>query len=194
MLQWVARIDRDPQSRIDAALGDWLWSFADAVVDCLGDPAVPRADAARRVLSGYAQRMSTQLHLETLRRWISMAEQDFTGDFLDVFTPDYQGHIAGRVHLDLEGLRQTEVGFGQAFFDTQRTVHELLAFDDRAVMRVTTEATHVGAFRGIPATGRRIRFTALVLYRFQDQRICESWTELDLAGLLQTLLAEGPRP
>jgi predicted ester cyclase len=138
--------------------------------------------------------MSTQLHLETLRRWIRMAEQDFTGDFLDVFTPDYQGHIAGRVHLDLDGLRQTELGFGQAFSDTQRTVHELLAFDDRAVMRITTEATHTGAFRGIPATGRRIRFTALVLYRFRDHRICESWTELDLAGLLQTLLAESPSP
>lgn len=134
--------------------------------------------------------MSTQHHLETLRRWIVMAEHGFTGDFLEIFTPDYQGHIAGRVHLNIEALRQTELGFGQSFSATQRIVHELLAFDDRAVMRITTEATHSGAFRGIAATGRRIGFTALVLYRFRDGRICESWTELDLAGLMTQLLSD----
>jgi predicted ester cyclase len=60
----------------------------------------------------------------------------------------------------------------------------LLAFDDRAVMRITTRARHTGDFRGIAATGRPIGFTALVLYRFRESRICESWTEFDLAGLL----------
>ena len=137
--------------------------------------------------------MTTKQHLETLQRWIAMAEQDFAGDFLDVFTPDYQGHIAGRIHLNLETLRQTEVGFAQSFSNTQRTVHELLAFDDRAVMRITTEATHTGSFRGIPATGRRMSFTALVLYRFRDSRICESWTELDVAGLMSQILNDSAK-
>jgi predicted ester cyclase len=56
-------------------------------------------------------------------------------------------------------------------------------------MRITTQARHTGDFRGIPATGRPMSFTALVLYRFRDGRICESWTELDLAGLLAQLTA-----
>ena len=132
---------------------------------------------------------TTDTNLATLRHWIAMAEAGFAGDFLEVFTPDYAGHLAGRIDLDLALLKQTELGFGLAFTDTTRTVHELLAFDDRAVMRITTESTHSGEFRGIPPTGRRVRFTALVLYRFRDGRICESWTELDLAGLLQQLTA-----
>ena len=130
--------------------------------------------------------MVTADNLATLRRWIAMADAGFAGDFLDIFTPDYAGHIAGRVHLDLETLKQTEFGFGLAFTET---VHELLAFDDRAIMRITTQARHTGDFRGIPATGRPMSFTALVLYRFRDGRICESWTELDLAGLLAQLTA-----
>ena len=129
----------------------------------------------------------TDRNLGTLRRWIAMADANFVGDFLEVFTPDYAGHLAGRIELDLALLQQTELGFGLAFTDTVRTVHELLAFDDRAVMRITTEATHSGEFRGIAPTGRRIRFTALVLYRFREGRIAESWTELDLAGLIQQL-------
>ncbi len=133
--------------------------------------------------------MTTTENLATLQRWIAMADAGFEGDFLDIFTPDYAGHIAGRVHLDLEMLKQTEFGFGLAFTETVRTVHELLAFDDRAIMRITTQARHTGAFRGIPATGRPMSFTALVLYRFRDGRICESWTELDLAGLLAQLTA-----
>ena len=131
--------------------------------------------------------MSPATHLATLRRWIAMAETGFAGDFLEVFTPDYTGHLAGRIDLDLALLKQTELSFGQSFTDTVRTVHELLAFDDRAVMRITTECTHSGEFRGIAPTGRRVRFTALVLYRFREGRICESWTELDLAGLLAQL-------
>ena len=67
----------------------------------------------------------------------------------------YAGHLAGRIDLDLALLKQTELGFGLAFTDTIRTVHELLAFDDRAVMRITTESTHSGEFRGIPPTGRK---------------------------------------
>ena len=131
--------------------------------------------------------MSTETNLATLRRWIAMAEAGFAGDFLDIFTPDYAGHLAGRIDLDLAMLQQTEFAFGVAFTETVRTVHELLAFDDRAVMRITTESTHTGEFRGIAPTGRRVRFSALVLYRFREGRICESWTELDLAGLIQQL-------
>ena len=95
--------------------------------------------------------MVTADNLATLRRWIAMADAGFAGDFLDIFTPDYAGHIAGRVHLDLEMLKQTEFGFGLAFTETVRTVHELLAFDDRAIMRITTQARHTGDFRGIAA-------------------------------------------
>jgi predicted ester cyclase len=131
-------------------------------------------------------------NLATLHRWIAMADAGFQGDFLDIFTPDYAGHIAGRVHLDLETLKQTEFGFSESFTETVRTVHELLTFDDRGIMRITTQAQHTGAFRGIPATGRSITFTALVLYRFRDARICESWTELDLAGLLAQLTTSAP--
>jgi predicted ester cyclase len=131
--------------------------------------------------------MVTSQNLATLQRWIAMADTGFAGDFLEVFTIDYAGHISGRVHLDLEGLRQTELGFALAFTETVRTVHELLAFEDRALMRITTAARHTGTFRGIAAMGRPICFTALVLYRFRDGRICESWTELDLAGLLAQL-------
>ena len=133
--------------------------------------------------------MSTADNLATLRRWIAIADAGFAGDFLDVFAPDYAGHIAGRVHLDLATLKQTEFGFNEAFTETVRTVHELLAFDDRAIMRITTQARHTGPFRGIPATGRPMSFTALVLYRFRDARIVESRTELDLAGLLAQLTA-----
>ena len=133
--------------------------------------------------------MSTSDNLDTVRRWIALAERGFDGDFRDIFTTDYAGHIAGRVHLDLALLQQTERGFGLAFTEVVRTVDELLAFEDRAVMRITTRARHTGDFRGIAATGRPIGVTALVLYRFREARICESWTEFDLAGLLTQMSA-----
>ncbi len=131
--------------------------------------------------------MTPEAHLAIVRHWIQMAEAGFIGDFTEVFSTNYAGHLAGRIHLDLEALKQTELGFGVSFTGTTRVIDELWASGDRAVMRITTRAHHTGDFRGLAATGRAIVFTAIVIYRFENGKIAESWTELDLAGLLQQL-------
>jgi len=35
----------------------------------------------------------------------------------------------------------------------------------------------------IPASGREVVFAGIVIYRFRDAKIAESWGELDCAGL-----------
>lgn len=54
---------------------------------------------------------------------------------------------------------------------------------------VRTEATHLDDFNGIAATGRRVQFSGIVIYRFADGKIAESWGELDFAGLWRQLTA-----
>jgi predicted ester cyclase len=52
---------------------------------------------------------------------------------------------------------------------------------------VTTTATHKGTFVGIPATGRTVTFGGIVIYRVAKERIAETWSVIDFAGLLRQL-------
>jgi predicted ester cyclase len=131
--------------------------------------------------------MAVDGNLKLLRRWLAFADAGFGGDFGEFFTPGYAGHLSGRIHMDLAELKRLERGFAAAFGDTTRTIEDLFGTEDKVVLRVTTRALHRGDFNGIPATQRRVEFAGIVIYRFEDGRIAESWGELDFAGLWRQL-------
>jgi steroid delta-isomerase-like uncharacterized protein len=74
-----------------------------------------------------------------------------------------------------------------AFPDMQFTLQDLIASDDRVVVRWTMEATHSGPLAGIPATGKRVQQRANVIYRFAGGKIAEGWAVMDQAGMLRQL-------
>lgn len=127
--------------------------------------------------------MSTAQNIDLIRRWLQMADAGFDGNFDEFFTPDYAGHVSGRMHMDLPELQRLERGFAAAFAEAHRTVEDLWGADDKVVLRITTRAKHCGEFNGIPATGRHVVMTGMVIYRFRAGKIAESWGELDFAGL-----------
>lgn len=133
-------------------------------------------------------------HTALIRRWLKMADGGFVGDFGEFFTSDYAGHLSGRIHMDLTELQRLERGFAAAFSDTRRSVEDLFGAGDRVVLRVTTRARQSGEFNGIPASGREVVFAGIVIYRFRDGKIAESWGELDFAGLWRQLNEQSPQP
>ena len=130
---------------------------------------------------------SIDQNIALIRRWLRMADGGFTGDFGEFFTADYAGHVSGRIHMDLTELMRLERGFAAAFTDTIRSIDDVWGADDKVVLRITTRARHSGEFNGIPATGRNILMTGIVIYQFREGRIAESWGELDFAGLWRQL-------
>lgn len=77
--------------------------------------------------------------------------------------------------MDLAELERLERQFGAAFPDAHHTIDDLIAEDDRVVLRTTARATHQGEFEGIPRTGRTVEFTGLVVYRIAGDKIAEAW-------------------
>jgi predicted ester cyclase len=131
--------------------------------------------------------MTPESNKTLVRRWLKMGEEGFRGDFNEYFTPDYRGHLGGEPAQSLEELVRLERGFAGSFSDLSYEVADLFAVDDKVVLRVATRATHTGKFYGIEATGRRVTMTGIVIYRFVDARIAESWGELDFLGLFRQL-------
>ena len=55
------------------------------------------------------------------------------------------------------------------------------------IERTQARATHTGEFNGIPPTGKQVTWTEIHIYRLENGKIAEQWSEIDLLGLLVQL-------
>ena len=74
--------------------------------------------------------------------------------------------------------------YRSAFPDMRVEVEVFLEKKDRVAWQRTLRATHKGAFKGFPATGRRIVWRDMVISRFRESLIAEDWFITDLAERL----------
>jgi predicted ester cyclase len=138
--------------------------------------------------------MSTTLGTTLVRRWFgeamnsgsetvarAMSEQIFAADFIDHDGLDAATH--GRAEWQ-EAVLTTIFG---AFDEIEVTIEHLLAEHDFVAVRYVFRGTHVGSFRGIPPTQRRIYHTENEIYRIAAGRIAESWGEGNWLGTLRQL-------
>jgi steroid delta-isomerase-like uncharacterized protein len=73
----------------------------------------------------------------------------------------WDAHYAGR-----EGVRRFYEALMRALPDLQIDVQHRYVTDDAILMEVIIRGTHLGGWRGLPATGRRIEFPLCGIYTF----------------------------
>ena len=106
----------------------------------------------------------------------------------ELFAPDYINHDPSLGQPpDREGHKRVIAMVREALPDLRETVDDLVAEDDRVVFRWTVTATHERDFMGTPATGKRIEFSGIEIYRIADGRIVERWGVFDRLGMLRQL-------
>ena len=126
---------------------------------------------------------------QVVARFIEEFKNQANHDIVDeLMTPGFIHHLkdprlpAGRASMKLLG--QVVAG---GFPDVQATVDELLADGDTVIERTSAAATHTGDFNGISATGDKVAWTEFHIYRMENGKIAEMWSEVDLLGLLVQL-------
>jgi steroid delta-isomerase-like uncharacterized protein len=75
--------------------------------------------------------------------------------------------------------------------DIHVRVDDVLAEGEQTVCRLTARGTHTGEGLGVPPTGRKVEFTAIVWLRWEDGQVAEGWNEFDSAHLLGQIVGEG---
>jgi predicted ester cyclase len=116
------------------------------------------------------------------RRVFNAHNPDLASEFV---TPDVRWHggtlgtVAGVANL-VALLR----GFIGALPDLHAQEQDIVASGDTVVLRFVVEATHRGDLLGIAPTGRRVRWDAVDIYRFEDGKIAEEWAADDLTAIL----------
>jgi steroid delta-isomerase-like uncharacterized protein len=73
------------------------------------------------------------------------------------------------------------------FTDRTFSVEDFIASGDRVVVRWTMDAVHSGLLAGVPATGKRVKQYANVIFRLENGKIAEIWTQMDQLGMLRQL-------
>ena len=77
--------------------------------------------------------------------------------------------------------------FRGGFPDAAVSIEHQVEGDDTVVTRWVATGTHTGEFFGIPATGRRMTMEGFSEYRFEGDRMAESWVVYDQLGLLRQI-------
>ncbi|GAB3435640.1 ester cyclase [Flindersiella endophytica] len=112
----------------------------------------------------------------------------------EVFAPDVRvGTPLPLETTGAEAMKEVFVRLLQAFPDLHITVEDVIAEGDKVVCRNTVTGTHLGEYLGIPATGRSVTYKEIMILRFDNGRVVETWGVVDVHAQLKQLgvLGEG---
>jgi len=132
--------------------------------------------------------MSTEQNKSVVQRaFDSMSEgrDQFLAEHDEIYGENLVGHFSGMPPVDRDMHRQFGLATYSSFPDLKRPVEDLIAEDDKVVARWSSVGTHSGDFMGTPPTGKTVRTTGITIFRLEDGKIVEEWSESDMLGMLQ---------
>lgn len=107
---------------------------------------------------------------------------------------EYSDTPWGEHHRGREAVRGYYRELLAALPDLGIEVERRYAAEDAVILEVTITGTHLGRWRGVPATGRRVAFPLVAVYAFtHDDRLAGERIHYDRLAVLEQLgLAHGP--
>jgi predicted ester cyclase len=114
-------------------------------------------------------------------------------------TADYIGHAPASMHLpplDSDAWVAFLGTFVEGFPDLHLEVQDTVADEEMNAQRILFIGTHTGHFRGLPPTGRKVRFSGLEISRMVDGKAAEHWFQMDTLSMFEQLglrVVPGPR-
>lgn len=131
----------------------------------------------------------SQATLDVIHRMeaaLGAGSNDMAAHFHDSFV--WRGNYGcGTKNGLAEFRRNWQLPLRAAFTDRVYRTEKFLADGDWAACFGQIEATHSGAFMGIPATGRRVVIPYMDFWRVADGRIADNPVSVDLAFVLHQL-------
>ena len=86
-----------------------------------------------------------------------------------------------------QALKDVFAKLYRGFPDLHVTVVDLIEEADKVVGRNRVTGTHLGEYMGLPPTGKSIAYDEIIIFRFVDGRIAESWGVVDVLSQMKQL-------
>ncbi len=127
---------------------------------------------------------------QIVRRFYQEAFSGNLGIYDELFAPDFVSYssAAGGELRGPEAFKQANITYTQAFPDFYSTIDIMIAEGNLVMVYGVASGTHQGDFMGLPPDGKKISWTGMVVYRFNDEgKIDGRWQEFDGIGLFTQL-------
>lgn len=133
--------------------------------------------------------METSQNKDIVRRFLeevvnkgnqSLADELIASDFVD------HNPLPG-LPPNKDGFKQSFVIFHDTFPDMHYEIDDIIAEEDKVVVRWTATGTQKGELMGIPPTGRSISVTGMDIFRIVNNQLAELWLSWDQLGMMQQL-------
>jgi predicted ester cyclase len=147
--------------------------------------------AARASAADSCENAGEATNLAILDRYDAAFNAHDVGAFKDVIGASYIQHN-GRFGNGLAELQKNFHGYFHSIPDIHMQIEDRIAASDKVVARTLLTATHdrtitLGPEQSFPATGKKLAWGGMEIWRVVDGRFAEHWDQNDLASLVRQL-------
>ena len=138
--------------------------------------------------------MSLEQNKALVRRFVEVVQCQHNLAALDeLFSHDFVDHSGMTDPPTLEGSYQFFSMMFAAFPDMRFVIRQQIAEGDKVLTHKTLQATQLGPFMGIPATGKAVAVDIMDIFTVAGGKITEHWTVGDMLRMMQQLgVVPGP--
>lgn len=105
----------------------------------------------------------------------------------EMVSDDFVIHFPREKIEGVENIKGYFTELRKAFPDISFTIVDQVAEENKVVTHWTATGTHKGEFKGIPATGRKVKISAIDIDKLSNGKFVECWSNMDELGLMQQL-------
>jgi steroid delta-isomerase-like uncharacterized protein len=136
--------------------------------------------------------LNDQIHLSAMkaiaRRFVEEIFEAGNGEAIDELVSDeFVSHTFGITENGPDQLRAAMERVHASLSEVEFTVDDVVAEDDRVVVRLTSSATPTGEFMGVPASGKRYTIGEIHIFRIEEGQVVEHWHQHDALGLMRQI-------
>lgn len=105
------------------------------------------------------------------------------GEFdTDVLADDYRVHtnLGSHEKYTREEFEESLAESRAAILDLHKEIEDVIATDNRVVIRYTLTGTQDGEFKGVPPTSEGMEIAGVGIYHIEDGKLAEAWYVQDM--------------
>lgn len=129
--------------------------------------------------------MSSKKNRKVVQRYFELVWGEKEPDHIPEFWAEDFVYHGGPDNV--EQLQAGAAAYFNAFPDAHWPEQEFIAKDDKVIVRWTLAGTHEGEFMGTPATGNKVSYSGISIFRLEHGRIAEVWVAADNLSMMRQI-------
>ncbi len=136
-----------------------------------------------------AQAEVEEQNKEIVRKGFKLFDEGNIEGLMELFAPNslWYNPSNSPAPMSKEELRESLVMLFNAFSEWNSKIEDIIAVGDKVITRVVTTTTHTGEYLGIPATGKKVEYSSIMIFSFEDGIIVEVREDVDKLGRMMQL-------